>query len=383
MVHKILVASYTNEISTLSFDPDAQTLSRESAVTVGFHPSWIAFYPGDHSVVFTGLEQSGGKVLALKFDDGIGVDGDKEWRSARIVAEASSGGDDPCSLYATKDELFVANYSSGTISIHPISPNPPYLLTSSTVPPTVISLDGVGTGPNKERQERSHPHQVYLAHEGEADQELLVPDLGADKVFRLKKTADGKWSVSGHIQYPAGGGPRHVIQHDDDLFTLLELTSVVTRHKLPPLPSSPSPTTALLPSFVTSLPTLSNPPPLPNDMLAAEILIPATGELYPTPYIYVSNRNDPSPEGDIISIFAFSPSSSTDAEKELELIQEVRTGLKHVRGIVVGGPDDRWLIAGGVNGGGVKVYERVEQGRGLKLVAEKEDVVSPTGFLWV
>jgi 6-phosphogluconolactonase (cycloisomerase 2 family) len=111
-------------------------------------------------------------------------------------------------------------------------------------------------------------------------------------------------------------------------------------------------------------------------MLAAEILIPAPNKSFPTPYVYISNRNDPSPEGDAIAIF------STEGS-ELALIAEVRTGLSHVRGMVFGGDDDRWLIVGGVNGGGVKVYERVDGGKGLRFVAGNEGMVKATGFLWM
>jgi hypothetical protein len=48
-----------------------------------------------------------------------------------------------------------------------------------------------------------------------------------------------------------------------------------------------------------------------------------------------------------------------------------------------GGMDDRWLIAGGVNEGGVSVFERVDGGKGLRVVAEQKYVEAPTGFLWV
>ena len=113
-------------------------------------------------------------------------------------------------------------------------------------------------------------------------------------------------------------------------------------------------------------------------MLAAEILIPPLTTSFPTPYIYISNRNDPSPEGDIISIF--SPGDRSDG---LQLVNEVRTGLKHVRGILFGGNDGRYLVAGGAQGGGVKVFERTDGGRGLREVVRNEGVEAPTGFAWV
>jgi len=111
-------------------------------------------------------------------------------------------------------------------------------------------------------------------------------------------------------------------------------------------------------------------------MLAAEILIPIPNEQFPTPYLYVSNRDDPSPEGDTISIFSI-------ADDALDLISEVHTGLNHVRGIAFGGPNSEWLVAGGTKGGGVKIFQRVERGKNLKQVAHDPDVQSPTGFAWL
>lgn len=112
-------------------------------------------------------------------------------------------------------------------------------------------------------------------------------------------------------------------------------------------------------------------------MLAAEILVPKLSNSFPEPYLYVSNRNDPSPGGDTITIF-----SLADKERP-KLIEEVATGLVHVRGIIFGGLDDRWLVAGGVHAGGVKVFERIEGGRKLRVVAENSSIEGATGFLWV
>lgn len=139
-------------------------------------------------------------------------------------------------------------------------------------------------------------------------------------------------------------------------------------HRLPPLPSKPT--------FLASIPTKANPFLLPNDMLAAEILIPKPNTSFPTPYLYVSNRNDPSPEGDTIAIFSI-------ADDKLELITEVPTGLNHVRSIVFGGEDSKWLIAGGVIGHGVKIFERVDGGQSLKEISKLPTVQAPTGFVWI
>ena len=151
------------------------------------------------------------------------------------------------------------------------------------------------------------------------------------------------------------------------LYTVCELANRVVKHRFPPLPSEAE--------FITYTSTMSN-SPSPIDMFAAEILLPKPNLTFSTPYLCVSNRDDPSPEGDTIAIFSIANPS------KLELVNEVRTGLNHVRGMEFGGPDDRWLVVGGLNAGGVKVFERVDDGKGLKVIAVNEDVDAPAGFLW-
>ncbi|KAF9524990.1 Lactonase, 7-bladed beta-propeller-domain-containing protein [Crepidotus variabilis] len=351
MIYRILAASYSNNVTTLTFDDEKQTLHATESLTIGHHPSWLTSDPKYPSMVWTGLEQADGKIVALKFD---------QQGKGTIVGETTAGGKDPCHLVVVKGELVFANYSSGIVGSLPLS------VDSCQLPVTPDILKLGGSGPDKSRQEASHPHQVYDLAERD---ELLIPDLGGDAVYRLKKMQTGDWSIVGHIGFEAGGGPRHVVYHNGDLYTLLELSSKVVRHRFPPPPEKPK--------FVASKPTMSNPPPQPNNMLAAEILLPPPNASFPAPYLYLSNRNDPSPEGDIISIF------SVENSEGLELVDEIRTGLSHVRGIVFGGPDDKYLIAGGANSGGVKLFERINGGKALKEIAFERSIEAPTGFLWL
>jgi 6-phosphogluconolactonase (cycloisomerase 2 family) len=93
-------------------------------------------------------------------------------------------------------------YSGGTILAIPLSSTPPYLLEPKQGP---ISFEG--SGPNKSRQEASHPHQVIVHRD-----EVLVPDLGVDKTWRLKEE-EGGWKVVGSLSHGAGKGPRHAVIH--------------------------------------------------------------------------------------------------------------------------------------------------------------------------
>ncbi len=107
--YRILVSSYTDEIYTLLFDDANGGLDLASKINVGYHPSWITSHLDDHSVVFAGLEQPDGIAVALKFD--------QEGRG-EIIGQAGSGGNDPCSLLATKDDLLIANVSCLKEELH-------------------------------------------------------------------------------------------------------------------------------------------------------------------------------------------------------------------------------------------------------------------------
>lgn len=355
--YHVLVGSYTNAVTTLSFtaDPTAgPKLKVVSSIDVGHHPSWLAPLPksafkgGEHrAVVFTGLEQADGQLIAL----GIDASG-----AAKKLGQVSSGGRDPASIcvHPEGSEVVVGNYSSGNAVTIPLSSTSPYLDSLG-----VHSVQFEGTGPNSSRQECSHPHDIVFHGD-----ELLVPDLGADKTWRLQRGAGGKWEVKGHVEYEPGSGPRHVLVHDGVLYTALELSSGVAAHRLPPLPGAAE--------LLGTTPTLSVPPS--PEALVAELLLPPKLSAADKDYLYVSNRNDPHEGGDVVSVISI-------ADGVPELVGEVRTGLKHLRGMQF---DDtgRWLVAGGGQGGGVKVFERVDGGKGLKEVAHVE-LEAPTAFLWL
>ncbi|KAF9504521.1 hypothetical protein BS47DRAFT_1401292, partial [Hydnum rufescens UP504] len=103
---------------------------------------------------------------------------------------------------------------------------------------------------------------------------------------------------------------------------------------------------------------------------------------YPTPYLYASNRNvsplpaQTDPLGDTIAIFALEP--------KLHLVRQVHTGLQQLRGVSLGGEDGQYVAAAGLAGGGIAVFERVDGGADLKLLARYDGVGSEkvSSFVW-
>ncbi|EED82629.1 predicted protein [Postia placenta Mad-698-R] len=263
------------------------------------------------------LEQAEGKIVVVRHD---------EEGKGSLVGEVSSGGANPCTLLAAGTRLLmrIGNYSSATFTI---ITEPPQLQVSQS-----STLKFKGT-----------PEQG--APGGVAPPSGLPAPHPRKAAHPRSRDAIGVWVPSGVVAY----------MPEEDRGTLwYSLTNEVTAHRLPPAPEERT-----LLASVHTLRTAAPPEAWPH-RLAAEILIAAS----PAPYLYVSNRDDSSPEGDTIAI-----SSLADPAKH-ELVNEF------------GEEDARWLIAGGVLGGGVKVLERVDGGKDLKQVASLE-LEAPTGFLWL
>jgi len=315
-----------------------------STTNVGQSPSWIASHPTNRSILFSTFENSYGEVGSFTVDS---------MGKLTKAASVSSGGQNPAHLAALSSgtEIFVTNYNSGTAeSIPLLSDN---LRFGNPGAVTTFS----GSGPNRDRQTSSHPHEVI-----EGNGELLVPDLGSDKVWRLVKDGStNNYQNVGFIQQVAGSGPRHGVFKDGQLYTLHELDNTLTQQTLPAIGSSASPVT------VASLSIL--PPNAPSGLGAGELLFsPALSS--GAQYLYATNRGDPN--GDSIAIFSLNP---------LKLVKQFKTNLYHIRGLALGGNNNKFLVAGGLNSGGVAVYERINDGADLKLIAQNSGIQQPTGFV--
>lgn len=155
------------------------------------------------------------------------------------------------------------------------------------------------------------------------------------------------------------------------LYTLHELSSTLTEQIIP-LP--PNGTTPLIANLSILPPTI----PEGSDFHAAEILLTEFSPSFPQPFIYASNRNtgNVDPRGDTIAIFAVEP--------KLTLVNQVYTGLDQIRGMMLGGPENEFLIAAGVAGdAGTKMFKRVDGGADLELITTNTDIPQRSSFVWL
>ncbi|KEP48264.1 lactonase, 7-bladed beta-propeller [Rhizoctonia solani 123E] len=348
MAYKLLVGGYATTIATLLFNPASSSLSNIATTSAGFNPSWIATHPTNKSVVYATQETTPGSIISFVVQ-----------QSGQLtkVASVATGGGGPAHAIITSNgqEAVAMNYVGGSGTNIPLSVDKAHFGT----PYPTIAFNG--TGPNPSRQESSHPHQVI-----EYGNEYLVPDLGADKVWRLTKSSSGALQNSGYIQQPAGSGPRHVVTKGTTLYTLHELSSTLTQQTIPPLGSTTQPSITASVSIVA--PGSTNP-----SLTAAELLLSSVSSAFPTQYLYATNRGDTNDAVAIVSI----------ANNTLNVVNHVRTGVNFIRGAALSPGDGKYLAITGQNDGSAAIFERINGGTGLKQIARISGLTQPTSITWL
>lgn len=150
---------------------------------------------------------------------GMGQEGSiHAWRieggTATPLGDKPSEGAEPCHLLVDPDGrlLIVTNYTSSTLAVQNLGPDG-----SFDGPIELIKLSG--GGPEADRQDDAHPHQV-LFHNGI----LFVVDLGADllREFSLDPRQRGTAALAEMrtTAVPAGTGPRHAVILPDGRFAI-------------------------------------------------------------------------------------------------------------------------------------------------------------------
>jgi 6-phosphogluconolactonase len=89
-----------------------------------------------------------------------------------------------------------------------------------------------GSSVNKKRQESAHPHMILSSPDNKF---VLVPDLGADKIYIYPFNEQTGWLDTTHVAFAKatpGAGPRHFEFHPNgkNLYVLNELLSTVTAY---------------------------------------------------------------------------------------------------------------------------------------------------------
>ena len=148
-----------------------------------------------------------------------------------LINEQPSEGRGPCYVAVDKTGkwLFVANYSGGNIALFPLRGDGRVLEAKQ-----VINHQGASVNPD--RQKGPHPHLITASPNNKF---VLVPDLGADKIF-IYSFDDKKGSLQANdfpfVKAQPGAGPRHLTFHPRKNFCYIinELNATVTAYRWDP-----------------------------------------------------------------------------------------------------------------------------------------------------
>jgi 6-phosphogluconolactonase (cycloisomerase 2 family) len=203
-------------IALLRRDPRSGELTRLGVVARTPSPSFLTRHP-TLPVLYAANELDTGAVTAF----GVAADG-----SLTELVSRPTGGQHPCHVAVTADgrHLLAANYSSGSVSVHPLDAEGRPAERSDL-------LDLHGAGPDPERQQGPHAHMVSPDPAGPG---VMIVDLGADRVWRarLDPVSGRLTDVAPAVVAAPGTGPRHLLRSVDGALLLVgELAADLTWYR--------------------------------------------------------------------------------------------------------------------------------------------------------
>ena len=184
-------------IHTYYFDQATGKMEFVSAVESGQNPSFLTVSP-EHRFLFSVNEMRDGGVSSFSIDPMSG--------QLTRLSEQPTNGADPCYLSTDPSGrwLLTANYSGGSLAVHPIQAD-------GRLGPMADFVQHQGSGPNKGRQEKAHAHSIRFDPSGNY---VLAADLGMDLVLVYRLDIEtGKLSLHSQTAFAPGFGPRHFDYH--------------------------------------------------------------------------------------------------------------------------------------------------------------------------
>jgi 6-phosphogluconolactonase len=186
------------------------------------NPSFLSVSPNGKFLyaVYEEGGQKNGQVSAFSFNRSTGA--------LLFLNKQPSGGDHPCFVASTRDNKWVltGNYTGGSLGAFRTNRD-------GSLQPSAQVIQHKGSSVNTARQEKPHVHSTFFSP---AEDHVLVPDLGTDKVMIYKFNPSAKEPLSPAPQAFAasepGSGPRHLTFSPNGRFVYVieELTGAVAVH---------------------------------------------------------------------------------------------------------------------------------------------------------
>lgn len=312
-------------LSVLAFDEESLTTEIVAESTAIDNPTFLSV-DSARGCIYANSEVYGwheGVVSAFRFDP--------ERRQLDYINKQPTLGSIAAYNAFTRDRrrLLVANYAMGTggpdraVAVFDIGPD-------GGLSPARGSARQKGTGPDTERQERSHAHCVLQTG---WDGRVLVTDLGVDRIFSYELADDGTLTRHSEAALPPGSGPRHLALHPDAplLLVVNELANTVTAFRY---------------QADGSMEPLASIATIPEDFAgqshAADLHLSPDGR-----FAYASNRGH-----DSVAVMAVDAATGA-----LQLVEHVSSGGSTPRNFAIT-PSGRHLLVANQNGDSIVILAR-------------------------
>lgn len=206
----MLVGTYTDTdskgIYQYRFNQESGT-AELTAVTPARNPSFVIFSDNGDNVYAVNESGTDDDALAAFRYEGI----DKPLTRINAVA---TGGKAPCNIFQTKNLIYTANYTGGSITEFRLADDGSIKKANK-----VMTFSLTGKAPDKTRQQSAHLHCVTAdPYEWRA----FACDLGNDCIYSLKPNAAcNGLEVDSTLYVAAGSGPRHLTFDDEGRYAYL------------------------------------------------------------------------------------------------------------------------------------------------------------------
>ncbi|GAA2066893.1 lactonase family protein [Streptomyces albiaxialis] len=313
------LGTYGSGIVSCSYDTATGALTRTGAFPGITDPSFLALAPSGEVLYALDNGAPEGRVRAFTIGDGGALTPLGETRS--------TGGANVThlSVHPSGRHLLSANYGAGSVAVHALGAD-------GSVGERTALAQHTGSGPDPDRQEGPHAHQILTDPDGAF---VFAVDLGTDRVYTYGLDADsGALRAVSEVASVPGAGPRHMVFHPTAPYAYVanELDSTITACAL-------DPATGRL-TRGTSWPTLPDGEDPGTRNYPSEVTISADGR-----FVYLSNRGHES-----VAWFAVE-----DGGAALRLVDTVPSGGSWPRHISLS-PSGSLLFAGNQYGNTVGAF---------------------------
>ncbi|MBS1527214.1 MAG: lactonase family protein [Bacteroidetes bacterium] len=217
--YDLVIGTYTKGeskgIYVYRFYEETGKLAYLSEIDDVSNPSYLCLSKDNKFIYAVNEDGKNGGVSSFTFDPSVGT--------MKFLNRQTSAGADPCYISVDEDRrnVFVANYTSGSLAVLPINKD------GSLQPPSQVIQDQ-GKGPDASRQEGPHIHTAYFSPD---EKYLLYTDLGTDKlnITRYRPSKPQPLTLEESVSVKPGNGPRHLVFSPDHkhLYLVQEMGSAI------------------------------------------------------------------------------------------------------------------------------------------------------------